>query len=46
MPFKSEKQRRFMWAKHPQIAKRWAHEGDDKTKRNTKRALKALKEHK
>lgn len=23
MPFKSEKQRRFMWAKHPSIAKRW-----------------------
>jgi len=26
MPFKSEKQRRFLWAKHPDIAKRWAHE--------------------
>lgn len=26
MPFKSEKQRRFMWAEHPEIAKRWAHE--------------------
>ena len=26
MPFKSEKQRRFMWAKHPEIAKRWAKE--------------------
>ena len=26
MPFKSEKQRRYMWAKHPEIAKRWAHE--------------------
>jgi len=24
MPFKSEKQRRFMWLKHPDIAKRWA----------------------
>jgi len=24
MPFKSEKQRRFMWAKHPEIAERWA----------------------
>lgn len=23
MPFKSEAQRRFMYAKHPQIAKRW-----------------------
>jgi hypothetical protein len=26
MPFKSEAQRRFLFAKHPQIAKRWAHE--------------------
>ena len=23
MPFKSEKQRKFMWAKHPEIARRW-----------------------
>jgi hypothetical protein len=26
MPFKSEKQRRFLWLKHPDIAKRWADE--------------------
>lgn len=26
MPFTSEKQRRFMFAEHPRIAKRWAHE--------------------
>lgn len=25
MPFKSAKQERFMWAKHPNIARRWAH---------------------
>jgi hypothetical protein len=25
-PFKSEKQRKFMWKNHPKIAKRWAHE--------------------
>ena len=24
MPFKSEAQRRLMWALHPEIAKRWA----------------------
>ena len=24
MPFKSESQRKYMWAKHPKIAKRWA----------------------
>ena len=26
MPFQSEKQRRFLYAKHPEIAKRWAKE--------------------
>jgi len=26
MPFKSERQRRFMWAKHPEVAKRWESE--------------------
>lgn len=26
MPFKSDKQRRFMYAKHPEIAKRWTAE--------------------
>lgn len=26
MPFASEKQRRYMWAKHPHIAKKWADE--------------------
>jgi hypothetical protein len=25
MPFSSEKQRRFMWAEHPDIAEAWAH---------------------
>lgn len=25
MPFKSENQRRFMWAQHPDIAEKWAH---------------------
>jgi hypothetical protein len=26
MPFRSEKQRRFLFAKHPEIAKRWTKE--------------------
>lgn len=26
MPFQSEAQRRFMYAKHPEIAKRWSKE--------------------
>ena len=25
MPFKSEKQRRYLWMHEPKIAKRWAH---------------------
>ena len=25
MPFKSDAQRKFMFAKHPEIAKKWAH---------------------
>jgi hypothetical protein len=25
MPFKSERQRKFLWAKHPDIAEAWAH---------------------
>jgi len=29
MPFQSEAQRRFMFARHPKIAKRWAHEHPD-----------------
>lgn len=27
MPFKSEKQRKYMYAKHPEIAERWSKEG-------------------
>lgn len=26
MPFQSEAQRRYLWANHPEIAKRWADE--------------------
>lgn len=30
MPFKSENQRRFLWAKHPEIARRWTNEHGSK----------------
>ena len=30
MPFRSEAQRRFLWAKHPEIAKRWTKEHGSK----------------
>jgi len=33
MPFQSEAQRKFMWAKHPEIAKRWEVEGGNEIKR-------------
>jgi len=36
MPFQSEAQRRFMWSKHPEIAKKWAHGKHSKKKRSTK----------
>lgn len=26
MPFKSEKQRRYMWATHPELARKWEEE--------------------
>lgn len=32
MPFKSEKQRRYLWATHPDIAKRWAHKYPESNK--------------
>jgi hypothetical protein len=32
MPFRSEKQRRYLWAEHPEIAKRWAHKYKNKKK--------------
>ena len=27
MPFKSEKQRKYLWAKHPEVAEKWTSEG-------------------
>jgi hypothetical protein len=33
MPFKSEKQRRYLYAKHPKIAKRWSKEAKKGKKR-------------
>ena len=37
MPFKSEKQRRFMHAKHPRIAERWEKEKAHQGKRSKKK---------
>lgn len=30
MPFRSEKQRRYLWAKHPEIAEKWTEEHGSK----------------
>lgn len=39
MPFRSEEQRRFMWAKHPEIAKRWTKKyGSKVVKKDMKKA--------
>jgi len=34
MPFKSEKQRKYLWAKHPEIARRWTKKYGSKVKRD------------
>ncbi len=36
MPFKSEKQRRWLWANKPSIAKRWAKKYGSKSKKKGK----------
>ncbi len=33
MPFASEKQRRYLWLKHPEIARKWANEEKKATKK-------------
>lgn len=37
MPFRSLKQRKFMYAKHPEIAKRWAKKYGNKVEKKTKK---------
>jgi|TARA_Y100001951_G_scaffold55900_1_gene44329 hypothetical protein len=34
MPFKSEKQRKYLWAKEPDIAKKWTDEHGSKIVKN------------
>ena len=40
MPFKSEKQRKFMFAKHPAIAKRWTKEYGSKVVKSIRKVAK------
>ena len=37
MPFRSAKQRRYMWAKHPDIARRWTKKYGSKVVKSKKR---------
>jgi hypothetical protein len=37
MPFKSEKQRRYMWKHMPKIAKKWSHKYGSKPKKGGKK---------
>jgi len=37
MPFKSDKQRRYMHKFHPDIAERWEREGKKKTRKKPKK---------
>ena len=43
MPFKSEKQRKYMWSKHPEIAEKWAKE-EKRTKKKGSRKPKKKRE--
>jgi len=43
MPFRSTKQRRFMWWKHPEIARRWTNEYGSKIVK--KKARHSAKKH-
>jgi hypothetical protein len=41
MPFQSEKQRKYLWMNHPEIAKRWAKKyGSTVVRQNAIRKLK------
>lgn len=45
MPFANENQRRLMWAKHPEIARRWAEEEKRKARREAIRRKARRKHH-
>jgi hypothetical protein len=37
VPFKSVKQRKYLWAKHPEIAKRWTAKYGSKVRKGKKK---------
>jgi len=46
MSFKSEKQRRYLWANEPDIARRWSKEYGSKIQQAAKRRLRKGKDRK
>jgi hypothetical protein len=36
MPFRSENQRKYLWAKHPEIARKWTEKYGSKIKKKRK----------
>ena len=40
MPFRSVKQRKYLWAKHPEIAKKWTKKYGSKIKKGKKKLTK------
>ncbi len=44
MPFQSEAQRRYLWLKHPEIARRWAKEspGQQDLPQHKKKVVEAM----
>jgi hypothetical protein len=41
MPYKSEKQRRWMWANRPDIARKWKKKGHDKVVKKKKLGIRS-----
>ena len=42
MPFQSEAQRRYLWLKHPEIARKWANEEKRKQPESKKKVVEAM----
>jgi len=43
MPFRSESQRRFLWSRHPEVAKKWTAEHGSKIVKSRAKALRRKK---
>jgi hypothetical protein len=43
MPFKSERQRRYLWKNEPEVAKKWSHKYGSKPIKSSKKTVKGKK---